>query len=331
MFTEREIHLGGVGQTIPRISKLVVRPDGNLFVLDVKGKRIVGFDSAGRVTRTISLVTDSLGKSYIGPFAFDRKENLFVYSPVGRTMAVFTAPVYRLWKTVTLASPVSDFIVGDDGAIIAYYPADPEGTVKRFDEGGHQVRAVRAMPDDRLRGFHGRVQNGGIAGTPSGEIVAMEPSRFEMVVMGKDLSSRVMFIGSRDNPWTPTAPPLPRGLSPNDYQKEHRTWWDGFLHIDRPFVLRDNVYLVTLFKSRGLYNTTAFANVVDRDGRAILLGVPVPQSGRVVGALGGRVYVVRNAHLGSGDTLAPLKMFEYRLRDGVAPHGATTALNTEHP
>jgi hypothetical protein len=95
-------------------------------------------------------------------------------------------------------------------------------------------------------------------------------------------------------------------------------WWNSFRHIGRPFVLSPGLLLVTVFDSHGFSDTRDYLDVIRTDGTVVTLGAAVPDSGRILEASNGLIFVARNAHLGPADTLLPVSLFTYHLREKFA-------------
>jgi hypothetical protein len=322
LFVERRIPLETADTDPPlqRIGELVIGSEGNLFVPDGRSKRILTFNPEGKFVREITGGDDgSFYFSLLGPIGFDPEGNLVAYDTRGAWISVLKPPAYSVLRRFQISSGVADFIAVDGGAIVTYFPSDKAGVFKRFDASGKRVASVHPIRDERLRIFHGRVQTGGIARDSSGDLFGIEPSTFELVHLSPDLTVREILRAAPGDGWAPNAAAFPAGLSPYDYRPPHEKWWNSFTHIGRPYALAHGLLLVTLFSSRGLRtNDEDFANIYHVDGRVVARGLRIPRGGQVVGAAGDRVYVVRNAHLAGADSIAPLELYEYRLRESVA-------------
>jgi hypothetical protein len=335
VFTERKIDLRvpRSGPPLLAIRNMIVGGSGQLFVPDGGGgKRLLSFDSAGSLIREFEAGKD-LKVSIIGALAIDAKDNLFAYDPANGTVTVLASPDYAMARRFRLRTSVSELLVLEDGSLVVYYPSDKKGAFKKFDAAGAPLGAVHPIRGDKLRIFHGRTQNGGIARDADGGLFGMVPSTFEIVRLSSDMKEQEILRGAAGDTWAPNAPEFPMQLNPYGYRPAHIKWWDSFRHVGRPYVLSPGVLLVTLFNSHGLHGSQDFANIYRTDGRIVAEGLPVPHDGRVVAAGEGKVYVAQDAHVGAGDAVIPLSLYEYRLRDSLAsrispPGGAVQAALT---
>jgi len=319
-FVERRVNfqIPEADAPILRIGKIVVDADGNLLIASARTKRILVFEPNGRLLRAIPIWPDTAGRIHMGKFGLDVRGDLFAHVPEKNAVLVFRAPAYTEVRRIPVRGGIADLVPLPDAGVVTYHPSDPKGAFKRFDARGKQVLAVHPIRNERLRVFHGRVQNGGITQDASGDFFGIEPSTFELIRFSSDLQVKEIFRGDTTNVWEPNARPLPPGLSPGDYKPAHRKWWDSFTHIGQPYALSPGVLLVTLFKSHGLYALEGFASLILTDGRTLVEGLAIPHEGDVVGAARGNVYVVRNARLSNGDSIVPTELYEYRLRNPAA-------------
>jgi hypothetical protein len=309
-----ELQVPQSGPQLLQIGQIVVGNARTLFIADGRAKRILAFDPEGKLVREIRGGESSFKLSSPGPIAVDPDGNLVAFDRDGRWVTVFGQSGYRLVRRFQLSMPVTQLLALRGGDIVTYFPADKK-VFRKFDGAGKEVAAAYRVPDDNLRIFHGRVQTGGITQGPNGDLFGLQPSAFELVHLSSSLKVLELFRGAKEDSWTPEPVAFPRGLDPYDYRPEHEKWWDSFIHIGRPYALTQDLLLVTLFASRGLAQTRDFANIYRWNGRIVAEGLRVPHGGHVVGAEGGAVYVVRNALLGANDSIEPLELYEYRLRD----------------
>jgi hypothetical protein len=321
LFVERRIDLQFPDSGAPprRIAKLVATANGEIIVPDGRGRRILRFDAEGRLLQEIK---DAPDRSFeivgLGAIALDPRDNLLFYERDSSMVTVLDRSSFRPIRRFQIRGPVSDFVALEDGSVVSYYPDDERGVFKRFDRNGTLTSVTHPIPDEALRVFHSRVQNGGIAQDSAGDLFGIEPTRFQLVQLSPGLAVRRILRPDSADVWAPSAKRFPRGLRPVDYRQGHREWWDSFMHIGRPFGLTRGVVLVTVFSSRGLSRRHDFANLYHTDGRILARGLRVPHDGHVVSAGRGKVYVVRDARADTNDVIRPLELYEYRLRDTAA-------------
>jgi hypothetical protein len=299
-----------------RVGRAVGGPDGDFFIPDGRGKRVLWFAGDGRLLRELRIGRD-LKVSALGTIATDTHDNLMVHDLGEGWITVTAKPDFREVRRFRLTGAVSDFLAVDGDAVVTYYPSSKDGAFRLFDQNGSQLRQTVPMHNDNLRIFHGRVQNGGITRDAGGALFAVLPSPFELVRLSPELKALEVYTRPERDEWMPDAPAFPDGLSPYDYRPAHTRWWDSFRHVGRPFALAPGVVLVTVFDSHGLSQIKDFANLFDINGHIIAKGLEVPHDGQIVGARDGRVYVARNAHLVAGDTIAPLEFYVYQLRKPI--------------
>ena len=326
LFVERQIQLQlpDSGAPLRRIGKVVVGRDGELFVPDGRSGRILHFDRNGVLRGQITGAADgSYRISALGTIALDPDGNLVVYDRDGSQVTVLDPATRRAVRQFRIEGPVSDLVATEDGEIVTYYPDHAAGVFRRFDRNGRKVGAAHPIRDEKLRAFHGRVQNGGIARDASGDLFGIEPSRFQLVHLSPDLDVRAIYRGDSADAWAPTPKRFPAGLNPNDYREAHRAWWDSFMHIGRPFTLGRGLVLVTIFDSNGLASRRDYANLYGTNGEIRARGLEVPRGGHIVSAGDGTVYVVRDARVGAGDAILPVELYEYRLREGTTVAAAS--------
>ena len=193
----------------------MVGTSGKLIIADGRAKRLLFFDTGGKLVREIKAGNDGLGGLQgVGAIAVDVNDNLFVFSLRDGSVAVLAAPTYRVERRFQLAGAVTDFVALRDGGVVTYYPAEEAGVFRRFDRAGGQLGAVHRVTDENLRIFHARVQNGGITQDSNGDIVGLHPSAFQLVRMSPDLKVKEILRGSKGDPWAPNPPAFPRGLNP---------------------------------------------------------------------------------------------------------------------
>ena len=317
LFAERriELRLPDSGQTIRRIAKLEIAPDGHLFVPDSRGKRILRFDRDGQLATEIGGAHEGAVRiGALGGFALDPAGNVFLYDLETSMVTVLDRSTFAVIRQHRIKGPVSDLVALGDGSVVTYYPADAAGVFKRFDPNGKRVAVAHRVRDEKLRLFHGRVHNGGIARDASGDVVGIHPAEFELIQLSPELEVRALLRPDSTDAWAPRPKRFPAGLSPTDYSSAHRQWWDSFLHIGRPFTLAPGLVLVTVFSSNGLSERRDFANLYQTDGRIRARGMQVPHEGHVISAESGKAYVVRNAGADQKDAIRPLELYEYTLR-----------------
>jgi hypothetical protein len=313
-FVERQLDLQmpKSGPPLIRIGKIAVGNDGQLFVPEGRGRRILVFASDGHLDREIQGgPKGSFKLEMLGAMALDQDGNVFISDPSSNWVTVLGPPLFETIRRFQLKTPIADMIVLQDSSIVTYFPDDAEGVFRHFDPKGNLLGVSQKVNDARLRIFSGRIQNGGIVKDSSGGLFGMEPSKYRLIHFARNFEVREVLRGGLDTLWSPDSRPFPSRLNPKGYGPEHERWWDSFMHIGRPFAPARGILLVSIFASDGMSIAEEFANVYRMDGRVLAQGLRVPHNGHIVGAGGGRVYVVRNAHLVGDSSMAPLQLYEY--------------------
>jgi hypothetical protein len=286
------------------------------LIADRRNQRILVYSPGGELVREIKSGADGpLKAKMVGAITVDHEGNVLVFDPTSGAVIVFDPVRGEVVRQFQVSAPVADMIASRDGGVVTYFPSDADGAFKRFDRSGRELAAVHPARDERLRVFHARVQNGGIAQDAGGDIFGIEPTNFALVRLSPELKVREILQGAPTNPWMPSPTALPHGLSSSDYRAAHEAWFQSFTHIGRPFSLGPGIVMVTIYTSRGMAIRQQFANIYESDGRITAQGLLVPRDGNVVGNSGRTVYVVRNARLSDDDTMLPLELYAYELRD----------------
>jgi hypothetical protein len=316
----RKIHLEvpGSGPQLLQVGKVLERSDGTLVIPDGRNKRVFLFAPDGKLVRELDGGSGGpLQLSILRTVALDVDDDLFLFDPDGRWITVLQAPEHRAVRRFQIPTGLADLVVLPDGSFVAYSPTE-EDAFQKFDPEGTRVASTYRVADERLRTFHARIQTGGLTRTSGGEVVGIHPAAYELVRMSPDFEALETLRAPDHNRWQPYPAAFPEDLSPYDYTPAHESWWDTFDHIGTIHSLNGELVLVTVFSSRGLREWTEFANIyqVGEEVRLLAAGLRVPQRGRIVGAAGREVYIVRNARLGDGESLNPLALYTYSLTPG---------------
>ncbi len=306
------------------VNRVAIGSRGQLYIpRGGSARTVLELDRDGRLMNEIQV---GVGGAY-SIFTVDPEDNLVLFAPDGDGgwVTVLSGQDGRVLRRFRISSWPAALLALRDGTIVTYSavwaPGSSEKVFELFNQNGRRVEAAHRVQDDTLRIFHGRVQTGGIVQLSNGgDLIGLHPAAFELVRLSPNLEVLELLRAPRNDPWAPHPPGFPPGLDPYDYRPPHEEWWDSFLHIGSPFALTSDILVVSLWVSRGMADTKNLANIYRVTGELLARGLIVPHDGRIIGAAGGVVYVVRNASLSDGGdgSAEPLELYEYTLRDHVS-------------
>lgn len=297
---------------IQRIGRVTLNREAEVIVPDVRANRLLVLDTLGARRAVLSLPIPPSPVETPSAIAMGDQRLAHLFIPAKGMVVVHDIVANRVVRRINVDGPVTDLLPMADSGYVLYSPSHPDGVVRRVDRNGRLIRAALPIVDERVRIFHGRTQNGGIAALGDTAILVVEPSRFALHRLKSSLRGGVSYFGDSTSDAAFYAKAMPPELAPDDLKKQHSIWWDSFRHADRPFVLQDSLVLVSHYTSRGLWKSTYQVSIVTMQGELIAEGMSVPYGGRVIGVRGRTVIVgVPPRLLASGDSLSAYRLFQF--------------------
>lgn len=293
---------------------LAINSKGNYFLYGVEEQKLMEFDAKGNFVRNIARKGEGPGEFVMMTNAFfDQQDNLFIYDISKKVISIFAYPDYPYLRQVRIRSSVSKIFIDPEGHFITFSLYNVPDQLIKYDKDGKVMKKTFRTEDEALRIAMSRFNPGGIGDAPGEGFLLIYPDKYNVYLYDYNLELKKVYMPRQFSMFYPRATSFPQELSAYEYSLQHSKWWDGFLHPADIYHVKDKLFIVVLFETKGRMGKF-YINLHDLNGLTYARGLEVPYEGRVVAVYQGDVYVMEEEKYASGDKFLPQRLHRFKSR-----------------
>lgn len=302
---------------------LAINSKKDYFLYGIEEEKLMEFDTEGNFLRDIARKGEGPGEFVMMTNVFfDQEDNLFIYDISKRTISVFAYPEYQYLKQVKIKSSVSKIFIDDEGNFVTFSLYNFPDQLIRYTKEGKAIEKAFRPEDNILRIAMSRFNPGGMADIPSEGFLFIYPDKYSIYLSDYNLTIKKVYEPRRFSMFYPKARRFPQDLYPNEYSMEHSRWWDGFLHPGDIYYLKDKLFIVVLFETKGRMGKF-YINLHDLNGMTYAKGLEVPFEGRIVAVNKGDVYIMEEEKLIDNNKILPQQLHRFKSKSWAEMQDST--------